>query len=82
MKRFEVMFILFVTFIGCVQPARYQEPAATPQPSNYKSSSPSRNGPSRVGHEPNWSRAQAIEHLRWYINKGIITPSDIITVKS
>lgn len=26
-------------------------------------------GPERIGHEPEWTLAQAIEHLRWYQNK-------------
>lgn len=26
-------------------------------------------GPERIGHEPEWTIAQAIEHYRWYKNK-------------
>ncbi|WP_075186641.1 hypothetical protein [Teredinibacter haidensis] len=30
-------------------------------------------GPERIGHEPEWTLAQAFEHLRWYKNKNSTT---------
>lgn len=27
-------------------------------------------GPKRVGHEPDWSRPKALEHFKWYLEKG------------